>query len=140
MIPGSIGMWPSRFSPLTSHGTRRPNSFQQEAKAASALDHPNICTIYEINETADGQLYLVMAHYEGETLKERIARGPLELDDAIDITTQVGQRLSTAHAASRTPTRPLRVHDRRSDAVDAELSGKFPFVRTDLSGDAGESR
>ena len=43
--------------------------FLQEAKAASALDHPNICTIYEINETEDGQLYLVMAHYEGETLK-----------------------------------------------------------------------
>ena len=43
--------------------------FLQEVKAASALDHPNICTIYEINETEDGQLYLVMAHYEGETLK-----------------------------------------------------------------------
>ena len=46
--------------------------FLQEAKAASALDHPNICTIHEINETEDGQLYLVMAYYEGETLKERI--------------------------------------------------------------------
>ena len=56
--------------------------FLQEAKAASALDHPNICTIFEINETDDGQLYLVMAHYEGETLKDRIARGPLKLDDA----------------------------------------------------------
>ena len=62
--------------------------FLQEAKAASALDHPNICTIHEINETDDGQLHLVMAHYEGETLKERIARGPLDLDDAIDIATQ----------------------------------------------------
>ena len=51
--------------------------FLQEAKAASALDHPNICTIFEINETPDGQLYLVMAHYAGETLKERISRGPL---------------------------------------------------------------
>ena len=51
--------------------------FLQEAQAASALDHPNICTIHEINETDDGQLYLVMAHYEGETLKARIARGPL---------------------------------------------------------------
>ncbi len=49
--------------------------FLQEAKAASALDHPNICTIHEINETDDGQLYLVMAHHEGETLTERIARG-----------------------------------------------------------------
>ncbi len=64
--------------------------FLQEAKAASALDHPNICTIFEINETEDGQLYLVMAHYEGETLKERIARGALALDDAVNIATQVG--------------------------------------------------
>ena len=73
--------------------------FLQEAQAASALDHPNICTIFEINETADGQLYLVMAHYEGETLKERIARGPLALDDAVDIATQVGQGLAEAHGA-----------------------------------------
>ena len=73
--------------------------FLQEAQAASALDHPNICTIYEINETDDGRLYLVMAHYEGETLKERIERGPVELDDAIDIATQVGQGLAEAHGA-----------------------------------------
>ena len=73
--------------------------FLQEAKAASALDHPNICTIHEINETADGQHYLVMAYYEGETLKERIQRGPLAVDDAVDIVTQVGQGLAEAHAA-----------------------------------------
>ena len=73
--------------------------FLQEAKAASALDHPNICTIHEINETPDGQLYLVMAHYEGETLKERIGKGPLELADAIDIATQVGEGLAEAHGA-----------------------------------------
>ena len=73
--------------------------FLQEAIAASALDHPNLCNIHEINETDDGQLYVVMAHYEGETLKERIARGPLELNDAIDIATQVGHGLAKAHAA-----------------------------------------
>ena len=48
-------------------------------------------TIHEINETDDGQLYLVMVHYEEETLKERISKGPLALSDAIDIATQVGQ-------------------------------------------------
>ncbi len=76
--------------------------FLQEAKAASALDHANICTIHEINETTDtvGQLYLVMAHYEGETLKERIARGPMAVDDAVNIVTQVGQGLAKAHAAA----------------------------------------
>ncbi len=61
--------------------------FLQEAKAASALDHPNICTIHEINETDDGQLYLVMAYYEGETLKERTERGALPVAEAVDIAT-----------------------------------------------------
>ena len=56
--------------------------FLQEAQAASALDHPNICTIYEIDETSDGQLYLVMAYCEGETLKQRIERGPRARPDA----------------------------------------------------------
>ena len=83
---------------LTRDATAKQR-FLQEAKAASALDHPNICTIHEINETGDGQLYLVMAHYEGETLKERIGRGPLPLDDAIEIATQVGQGLAEAHGA-----------------------------------------
>ena len=73
--------------------------FLQEAKAASALDHPNICNIHEINETDDGQLYLVMAYYEGETLKERIDRGALAVDEAVDIATQVGQGLAEAHRA-----------------------------------------
>ena len=73
--------------------------FLQEAKAASALDHPNICNIHEVNETDDGQLYLVMAYYNGETLKERIERGPLPVDDAVDIATQVGQGLVEAHGA-----------------------------------------
>ena len=83
---------------LTKDDTAKQR-FLQEAQAASALDHPNICTIHEINETDDGQLYLVVAHYEGETLKEQIERAPVVLDDAVDIATQVGQGLAKAHAA-----------------------------------------
>ena len=68
-----------------------------EAQAASALDHTNICTVHEIDETPDGQLFLAMAYYPGESLKKRIDRGPLEIDEALDIGLQVAQGLARAH-------------------------------------------
>jgi hypothetical protein len=71
--------------------------FVQEAQAASALDHPNICTIHEIDETDDGSTFIVMACYEGETLKERIKRGPLDPAEALDIAYQVSEGLHEAH-------------------------------------------
>jgi len=61
------------------------------------LDHNNVCVIHEIDEAEDGQLFLAMACYEGETLKKRIERGPLPLDDALDITRQVAEGLAKAH-------------------------------------------
>ena len=73
--------------------------FLKEARTASALDHPNICTIYDISETADGLTYLVMAYYEGATLLERIERGPLAVDEAVGIAIQLLTGLSRAHAA-----------------------------------------
>src|SRR3954468_19065513 len=60
--------------------------FLNEARDASALDHSNICTIFEVDETREGQLYLAMAFYDGETLEERIFRGPLAPAEAIGIT------------------------------------------------------
>jgi len=71
--------------------------FINEAQAASALDHSNICIIYEINKTDDGQLFIVMAYYEGETLKEKIKREDLETSEIINIITQVADGLARAH-------------------------------------------
>jgi tetratricopeptide (TPR) repeat protein/class 3 adenylate cyclase len=71
--------------------------FLVEAQAAAALDHPNVCTIHEIGETDDGQLFLAMPFYEGETLKLRLADGPLSPDDATDIAIQVARGLAKAH-------------------------------------------
>ena len=71
--------------------------FIQEAQAASALDHPNICTIYEIDETESDQVFISMACYEGENLKTKIAQGPIPPDDAIRIAVQIAQGLSKAH-------------------------------------------
>ena len=76
--------------------------FLREARAASALDHPNICTIHEIDETDEGWLYTVMACYEGQTLAARLSEGRLSVDEAIDIFQQVATGLHAAHAAGIT--------------------------------------
>ncbi|MEO8725363.1 MAG: protein kinase [Acidobacteriaceae bacterium] len=68
-----------------------------EARAASALDHPNIGRIHEIAQTEDGEIVLVMAFYDGETLAERIAKAPLELSIALQIESQMLAGLHHAH-------------------------------------------
>ena len=81
---------------LTSHLEARER-FIHEAQAASALDHPNICTIHEVDETEAKQIYIAMAYYKGESLKEKIKQGPLKVEEAIDIATQVAEGLARAH-------------------------------------------
>jgi serine/threonine protein kinase len=71
--------------------------FMTEARAASRLDHPHICVIHDVNETADGQLYITMPFYDGETLDNRIARGALPLTEAVEISIQVSDGLAAAH-------------------------------------------
>jgi serine/threonine protein kinase/Flp pilus assembly protein TadD len=71
--------------------------FIQEAQAASALQHTNICTIHDIDETDDGKLFIVMDCYEGESLKEKIARGPMNIEEAVHITMQIAEGLCNAH-------------------------------------------
>ena len=68
-----------------------------EASAAAALEHPNICTVYEVGETEDGQAYLVMAFYEGETLKDRLRRGPLSPAEAAHVAAAMARGLAEAH-------------------------------------------
>ena len=79
-------------------GVSQKERFLLEAKAASALDHVNIGTIYGIEETGDGQMFIVMAYYAGETLTQKIQRGPLPPAQAIEISIQVLTGLADAHA------------------------------------------
>jgi serine/threonine protein kinase/Tol biopolymer transport system component len=71
--------------------------FLQEARTASALDHPNLCTVYDVGETDDHQLYLAMPCYEGETLRRKIEGGPLPIADAVDYALQTARGLAKAH-------------------------------------------
>jgi len=70
--------------------------FEREAKAAAALDHSNVCTVYEVDE-AEGKTFIAMSLIEGESLDKRIARGPLKLDEALDIALQIAKGLEAAH-------------------------------------------
>jgi class 3 adenylate cyclase/tetratricopeptide (TPR) repeat protein len=86
---------------LLSHGLAADNSarrrFLLEARAAAALEHPNICTIYTVDETPDGQVYIAMSYYEGQTLQQRLAHGPLPVGEAIVYAADIARALAKAH-------------------------------------------
>ena len=89
-----------KFLPAHSNAdTEAKGRFIQEAKAASALDHPNICTIYEIGETETGELFIAMAYYEGPSLKQKIGGGPLPIREALAHFADVAEGLRRAHEA-----------------------------------------
>jgi tetratricopeptide (TPR) repeat protein len=115
---------------LPAESTRDPEAkarFVREAQAASALEHPNICNIHEIDETDDGRLFICMACYEGESLRGRITRRPLKLEEAIDVASQVALGLAKAHEKGIVhrdikPANILTTEDGRVQIVDFGLA------------------
>jgi serine/threonine protein kinase/Tfp pilus assembly protein PilF len=124
--------------PHLSQAEEEKKRFIHEAKAASALDHPNICSIYEINETDDGQMFIAMACYEGESLKEKIAQGPVPVEEAIGIAMQVARGLEKAHSRKIfhrdiKPANILITEDGVVKIVDfglAKLAGQTKLTKT----------
>ena len=85
------------ISPLLTQNKEVNKGFIYEAQTASALDHQNISTIYEIDETSDGRVFISMAYYSGETLRDKISKGEIPVDDVINISIQIAEGLSKAH-------------------------------------------
>jgi eukaryotic-like serine/threonine-protein kinase len=77
----------------------RVQRFEQEARAASALNHPNVCTILALGETSEGQHYIAMEYVEGETLRQRLSATRFAISESIDIAIQTAAALSAAHSA-----------------------------------------
>jgi eukaryotic-like serine/threonine-protein kinase len=77
---------------------KRVARFEQEARSASGLSHPNVCTIYALGETSDGQRYIAMEFVEGQTLRHRLAADRVALRQALDIAIQIASGISAAHA------------------------------------------
>jgi len=126
------------LSPELTQSPEARERFIHEAQAASALDHPHICTVYEIDESDDGQMYIAMAFYEGDSLKERIRQGPMSLKATLEIGIQVAEGLARAHEKDIVhrdikPANIMLTREGTAKIVDfglAKLAGTTRITRT----------
>ena len=128
-----------KFLPLAF--TTNPDAkerFIHEAQAASALDHPNVCDIHDFGESEDGQVFIVMTCYDGETLNRMIDRGPFKITEAIDAAIQIAEGLSEAHQAgiSHRDVKPANIFITKSNVVKildfglAKLAGRTVLTKS----------
>jgi serine/threonine protein kinase/tetratricopeptide (TPR) repeat protein len=124
--------------PELTRDSEAKERFIHEAQAASALQHHNICVVHDIDETSDGQMFISMEYLEGETLKKKIERGPLKIEDAVDTAIQVAQGLAKAHEHGIVhrdvkPANIMITSDGAPKIVDfglAKLSGRTMLTKT----------
>src|SRR5215468_2168413 len=117
----------------------RVRRFEQEARSASALDHPNIITIYDIG-SADSTLYIAMQYVEGKTLREILASDPLPTKKVLEISVQIAEGLAKAHAAGimhrdLKPENVMVSKDGIVKILDFGLAKRMPFEADAGSGE-----
>ena len=125
------------LSPELTRDERAKRRFVAEAQAASRLDHPNICAIHEIEETKDGQLFLVLSCYEGETVRQRLEKGPMPIDEAVGLAIHVARGMEEAHSRGIVhrdikPANIFLADDGRAKILDfglAKLAGQTRITR-----------
>jgi len=125
------------LSPELTRDERAKRRFVVEAQAASQLDHPNICTIHDIEETEDGQLFLVLSCYNGETVRDRLEKGPMPIDEAVGLAMHVARGLEEAHSKGIIhrdikPANIFLTDDGRAKILDfglAKLAGQTKITR-----------
>jgi len=131
----ALKLLPEPFS-RTPQALRR---FEREAQAASALNHPNICTVYEIDE-AEGLHFIAIEFLDGETLRDRITRGRLSPAEVVPIVTQICRALEAAHAAGiiHRDIKPANIFLTRSGVVKVLDFGVAKRMGLELEARAGE--
>jgi len=87
------------LSPEMTRDETAKNRFIEEARSVSSLDHPNIAVVHEVDETSDGRAFICMAYYDGQTIKQKIEKGPLSIDESVQIAYQIADGLQRAHEA-----------------------------------------
>jgi len=112
--------------------------FIHEARAASALNHANIAVVHEIDETPEGQVFIVMAYYEGQTLKDKLKDGMFSVNEAITIVSQIASGLAAAHQKGilHRDIKPANIlfgndgHAKLADFGLAKLAGQTKVTKT----------
>jgi len=111
--------------------------FKREARAAAALNHPNIATVHDLGETEDGQTFIVMEHVGGLSLSEKLNQGPLEIETAVTLASQIAEGLSIAHQSGIVhrdvkPSNMMLTEDGRIKILDfglAKLTGGIDITK-----------